>query len=797
MKNGMVATVLCCLLQAPAGSAQSADSARVSGLVVEESTRLPLEFAQVSLMDPADSSQVRGTLSGPEGAFRLQGIRPGHYYLEIGLLGFKTLRTRVFPVPAGSGDTRLGTLVLEPSDMLLKEAEVTADRSALNTAIDRRIYLPEKDLQAQTGSASDVLQNIPSVSVDAEGAVSLRGSSNVTFLINGRPSGLMKANSAAALEQMPASSIERIEVITNPSAKFRPDGTAGIINIVLKKNAQSGFNGTVTANAGLDDRYNGNVSLNYKPGKVNVFTSYGYRQNYFQRRFRDFRINRTPPAGPPTTFDLNSEGIGRSRSHVLNLGLDYAWNQQNTLGWSGSFFQARQRRNQRIFTRLDTPSGPLQAYDTDRRDREDETEMELTARSEHRFDGEDHALELELSFENFSEREESRFSDHFSLPVQPDYTGINTVETSGYATTASAGYVRALGEDMELEAGYEGDFSFNDLDYSSVRYDYVQADFVPDAGKTNRFLVRQDIHAVYATLSREFEAFGVLAGLRAEEVRIGSDFANQRYFKLYPTLHLSYEWNDLSRFTLAYGRRVNRPDPDDLNPFPEYQDPRNAEAGNPDLKPEQIHSAELGYQYRKNDFSLHPALYYRYKYHAITEITRYLNDTTLLTTYHNLSNSQAAGLELVLSWDWEKKISLNFSSNAFYSTIDASNLGYDGMKSIVSWDGRLAASFNVSPTTRLQLNGNYFAGALSAQGRNRPVYFINGGIRQEIFGKKAAVTLTATDLFNTLKWVEELDTPALYRKSTRQRISRIVYLGFSYRFGLATKKAGEDMWFEE
>lgn len=775
----------------------------IFGKVTEQSTKLPLEFVIVSLHHPGDTNAVKETFTDKAGGFKLDSISEGKYFLEISLIGFTIFNTPPFSVVLGKDSVNIGTISLKASDILLKEIEVTSEKSVYENSIDRKVYYPEKDIQALTGSLSDILQNIPSVTVDADDIVSLRGSSNVTILINGKPSGLMNISRATALQQISGTSIERIEIITNPSAKYKPDGTAGIINIVLKKNSNIGFHGGLTLNAGVNDRYNGNITLNYKPGKLNIFGSYGYRQNYIPRTLTDSRINKDTVSGSQVLFDLNNSALGRPFAHTVNYGLDYSFNKKDKLGLSGNYITFFQNRPQNISTILKNSSGVTRDYKTDRTQSEDEREFETALSFEHNFKKEDHSIKFEAGYGNFNELEESRYTDTYNIPSSTSFTGHNTIHKSGYNFTAATEYTNPIGKEMELQAGYEGEFSYKDLDYSSEHFDNSLQRWIQDIDKTKRFKIRQDVHAVYTTFSKGIGRLSILAGLRAEQTFINSNLvtlnltAKNNYFKLFPTLHLSYEINRDQQIGLSYSRRLNRPDPDELNPFPEYKDPRNIEAGNPNLKPEQIHSIELGYQFRKDAFSFIPSLYYRYKYDAFAEIKRYINDTTLLTTLDNLSSNQSAGLEFVFTYNFKKIMNLNLSSNLFYNTLNASNIGYKKNKTNFSFDSKLAASFNVTLATKLQVNANYRSSMLTAQGKTLPVYFINIGIRQDIFDNKASLLLTVSDVFNTMKFVEEIDAPFLYQKVTRRRTSRIIYLGFSWRFGVTPKNPADDLIFED
>lgn len=773
----------------------------VQGKVAEVNSHDPLEFVNVILRKFPDSIHIKSTVSDSLGKFIISDLDPGQYQIETQMIGFDSKRSPVFELKPGD-NMDMGTFQLTASDFLLNEVEITASNLVMVTGIDRKIYYPENDIQAQSGSVSDILQNIPSITVEAEGDILLRGSGNITFLLNGKPSGLLKNNSAVILEQIPAHTIERIEIITNPSAKYKPDGTAGIINIITKKDMLPGFNGSILANASTQQRYNGNISLNYNPGKFNIAALYGYWQSYHERTLTDFRRILDALSNDESIFNLNSTSIGKPKSHTVTLSLDYQPDENNNLGISGSFLSDKSVRNSTVNILETNSAGTINDYSTIRNEMNDETELEISAYAEHLFEKEDHSISLEVQYGSFDEREDSGFKDVFRFPTYPVYQGHTTLDKPGHGTSLTADYTNPLNEDLEFEAGYEGEFWSGDLDYFSEYFDLNELEWKTDIAKTNRFLYHQNIHALYATLSRSFEALGILAGLRAEQTNIESNLVNldsiipNEYFNLFPTLHMTYELGDEQELGLSYSRRVNRPDPDELNPFPEYMDIRNIEAGNPYLKPEQVHSIELSYHFRTDLISFLPTLYYRHTYDAFAEVTNYINDSTLLTTFENLDTEKSGGLELIFSWSPSKKFNLNLNSNLFYHSIDASNLGYEENKSIVSNDTKLAAFINVLPSTKFQLNATYRSAMLTTQGESLPLYFINAGLRQDLFRKKASLTLTVSDIFNTMKWRYIIDTPLLYQEVIRKRKSQIVYLGFSYRFGIGNKKNGEELIFD-
>ncbi len=338
MRKSLELLFLCLLICYGNIFGQITNTGFVFGKVTEQTTSLPLQFVNVFLMHPGDSNFVLETTTVASGTFQFDSLIEGEYYVTVSLIGFETFTTSPFTVTANERNVDVGSISLKPSEILLKEVKITAEQSTYVNAIDRKIYHPENDIQAQSGSVSDILQNIPSVSVDEDGAVSLRGGSNVTIFINGKPSMLMNNNSAAILQQIPASSIERIEIITNASAKYKPDGTSGIINIVLKKSTKLGFNGIVMGNVGTNNRYNGSITLNYNTGKINVYGSYGFRRNYYPRTLTDIRTINDTVTGAQTFFNLNNSSLSTSFSHTANFGLDYFINDRNKIGFASSVF---------------------------------------------------------------------------------------------------------------------------------------------------------------------------------------------------------------------------------------------------------------------------------------------------------------------------------------------------------------------------------------------------------------------------------------------------------------------------
>jgi len=319
----------------------------IQGIVLDSETNKPVEYASIELKQLPDSTVSKISATDKKGKYSFTKVKPGNYFVSVSFIGFDKLVSKSFIIEAGASKVSVETLELANTATALNEVTVTGRRSQLNASIDRKIYNVEQDIMSTSGSVSDILKNIPSVEVDIEGNVSLRGSGDILILINGRPNPLMGRTRAEVLQQLPANSIERIEVITNPSARYRPDGTSGIINIVLKKNIKNGFNSSVTVNAGNRERYNGNVVFNYRPKKFNLFSSYSIRQDT-RKRIGTLEQSYYDPATNASTGFYNqvTDGAARPFAHIINGGIDFTINEENSIGASVTYYNRKQLRNE-------------------------------------------------------------------------------------------------------------------------------------------------------------------------------------------------------------------------------------------------------------------------------------------------------------------------------------------------------------------------------------------------------------------------------------------------------------------
>ncbi|MFD0940849.1 outer membrane beta-barrel family protein [Pedobacter boryungensis] len=764
----------------------------ISGKIVEISTGQPLEFVTVVLMKAGSDGVLKQEVTNAKGIYKFTTVADGTYYLIASYIGFKNYKTANLTL--GDNQRKLNhDISLDGGTKSLNEVVVTSKKQLYSNSIDRKIYNVDQDIMAKSGSASEVLQNVPLVQVDIDGNVSLRNSS-ATILINGKVSPIMGKNAAAALQQLPANSIARIEVITNPSAKYKPDGTGGIINIVLKKNTKRGLNGGVTANVGNQERYNASVNANYHPGKVNLFGSYSIKQDDRLRLTTNNRTQTDPATNTSNYYKDNISAKTRPFSNTATLGMDYAIDSNNSIGISGNYYLRTMHKHDFTLKNVSNNSGLISDYDRTRTNYEYEREVDGTFFFEHNFKKEEHKIRLELNASHSPEVEDNHYVNAYRVPAganQLDNTLIKQTQDNKQLTVS---YENPIAENTKLELGYDGQYNRQDLDFYGEAYNYSQQKFIADALKTNRFIYNENIHAFYGTIEQSWKKFGAMLGLRGEFSDINSHLITttvtipNHYFKVYPTLHLTYNLSDSRELQLNYSRRVHRPEGDDLNPFAEYADPTNIRVGNPHLLPEIIHSVELGYQWKNNDFTILPGIYYRYKYNGFTSITAPLNSTTLITTQQNLANDKAIGADVVFSANINDKLFINLTPNAFYNQIDASNLGYSAKKNTFTWSANFNSSYSISKSATIQVNSNYRSARLTPQGKYLPSFVFNFGLRKDILQKKGSLYFTMSDVFKTQRQEAELSSPLLTQHVITKSNSRIGYLGISYNFGVVKKK---------
>ncbi|WP_293451283.1 TonB-dependent receptor [Phenylobacterium sp.] len=688
------------------------------------------------------------------------------------------------PIPAGPAPARP-----DASQQTVKGVTVTGEPPPVRTSIDRRSYSVSGDLQATTGSISDALRNVPSVEVDVNGNVSLRGDPNVTIMVDGKPSGMFRGEGKAqALQSLPADQIERVEVITNPSAAFSPEGSAGIINLVMKKTDKPGLSGGARANLGSSGRQNGGANVTYKDGRFTWSGSAYGRHDSLKQVSAMTKSFVASGAGQPTDEARDNIGSGDVRLANLRGGVDYDPDAKTRFSAEVNYRSLTYDSLSALAVRQATAAGDVVlADDTANALREDRDTLETTLGYRRKM-GEDH--EVSLSFvRELNDDDRSRVAlRHVRIPAAAGAYEDTEQRDHAWRTQLKADYSRPLAGGVKLKLGYE--FDGDDNDYRVVFGRGPEGGPAAiDPGRSNLFKFDQQVHAAYATYERPFGRLTTLAGLRAEVTRIDLNQVTDGLkqgdddVRLYPSLHLSWRLDEGRQFKASYSRRVQRPNPQDYNPFRIYYDPQTFRAGNPDLKPQTTDSFELGYEQRQRGTMYLATLYYRSGRDAVNDVTRDLGGGVLLQTRENVGSFQAAGLELTANGRLPGRLTYSLSGNALWSEIDAGDLGFGSTRrSGASVFGRATLNWQATARDFLQVQGIVNGRRLTPQGHIEPIGFVNLGYRHK-FNDRISGVVTVQDAFASFRFRSVIDTPLLRQTVRGDPQNRAVFVGLSYTFG--------------
>lgn len=771
---------------------QSDDALMIKGVVVDEAN-LPVPFANAALYNRSDSSLVTGAVSDESGRFHIP-VAPGRYFLKVSFLSYEE---KLIPaIDVTSSDIDLGNIVLVESQQLLQEVTVQSERSSMELYLDKRIFNVGKDLTNTSGSASDVLDNVPSVTVDVEGNVSLRGSENVRILINGKPSGLTGISTADALQQIQANLIESVEVITNPSSRFDAEGEVGIINIILKKEHRTGINGAFTLNAGYPDNYGGSFNLNLRRDKFNLFSSYGFRYrsgpgsgNSFQEFF-----------DPDTTFSYYQYNT-RTRggvSHNIMTGLDYFFSESSVL--TGSFnYRLSDGLNKSLYTYQDFDENHDLVRTVIRREREEEpehnSEVALSFRKDYGTRN-NHYLTADFKWIENKETEYSTFLETDDRANSTtDQRASNTENERNVLFQTD--YLRPFREKGKIEAGLKSTLRMIDNDFL-VEQLSDESTWQTVGEFDNRLVYTENIYAGYAIFGNEINRFSYQFGLRGEltdvSVELGRENqqTNQNYFNVFPSSHLAYKLSEEKTLQLSYSYRLSRPWFRDLMPFSNYSNNRTLWTGNPNLRPEYTHSIEGGYLVNWANASVLSSAYYRHRTGVRQRITVIDSVGYNRVFPVNLSTQDAFGLEFNFNWDpapWWR-----FTANGnFYRAITEGE--YEGQRlesDTYTWTSRAMSRITFLKKYDFQASWRYRAPRETPQGRSRSNYSVDLGLARDILKGNGTLTLSVRDLFNTNKWRNSVDTGDFHSESVFQWRPRSVRLTFTYRINRKENRQNRD-----
>jgi len=760
----------------------------IAGAVLADDSGEPIPFAGVLLYAEGDSTLFKGSASNDKGRFFFRDVPFGKYRIVVQYLGYEDKEITDLVITEEEKRVRAGRVFLEPAAETLDAVEVTAEREMMELKLDKRVYNVEQDANNLGGSAEDILRNIPSVTVDVDGNVSLRGSANVRILVNGKPSSLTGLDRQAILDLIPANSIQSVEIMTNPSAKYNPEGTAGIINLKLKRDDNLGFNAVFGYTIGTNLSHQGNVNLNYRKKKVNFFSSYNGR--YDDRWSRFTRDRTTFTSGGDFIQNQITEGDRLRESHNIRAGMNFFFNRFNTLTVAGGY-QWRNRRESSIQSNVFSGEGFSQRA----------TE---TTRSEGGFtDG--IGIDLEIDYQKDFRKEGQSWNTSFSMALNPsdrseDFEEAFFEETFLFNETFQrtfsdnfrgnyqlrSDFELPLGKEGKLEFGYQGNYRQEDSDFTLEDFFEPQADWLLNDTVSNDFQYDEQVHAIYGTYGGGLKGFTYLLGLRVEQaftdafqVTNQETFEND-YLNFFPSASISRKLPGNHQLQISFSRRINRPRSRSLNPFRDISDPRNPREGNPNLLPEYINSYEFTYLKFWNIGSFSSSVYYRDLDNIISRLAVPLNDTTVLSTWANIQAGRNYGLEFVASLRPTKWWRLNGNVNLYRSEIDggAEDNSLTNSGEIIS--GRLSTAFTFWGKTQLQFSGLFRGRGVSAQGRTQPFYSLDVALTKKVLKDRGTISLRISDIFDTRQFGVEAENPAFLLDLTFKRQSRLGFLGFVY-----------------
>ena len=751
---------------------------KILGKVVESDGRQPVEFATVLVADKESDKAITGVTTIEDGTFEIK-VSHSNFYVEVSFIGFVSQRIEDFSIE--DGVINLNTIILKVNNQNLDEITVTAERSSTEFKLDKRVFNVGKDLGNSGASALEVLNNVPSVEVNIEGQISLRGSQGVQILINGKPS-VLSSDGANALGTITAEMIEKIEVITNPSAKYDAEGTSGILNIVLKENDKKGLNGAVTLNTGIPNNHSIGLSLNNRTEKFNLFTQLGVghrtNPNDSERISHDLLSDQL----------LNRLGNSEKNETFYNivLGTDYHISSNDVITLSGRFaFEEEEETSDNDFAfsqngnreqewnRLEstTATNPKWQYELQyKKDFKDHKERDLLFSALGNFFGKDQS---------------STFNDETSLGMRDNFTQKTATDFKEAQYTFKLDYTHPFAEKYTIETGAQ--YLLNDVGNDYEVSSLEDGEFVLDPNFTNFFEYQQGVVGVYTTLAFEEKKWGAKAGLRYENTKLNTLLRNtgeendDDYSNFFPSFHTSYNVNDKVSFQAGYSKRIFRPRLWDLNPFFNIRDNFNIFTGNPDLQPELTDSYEITGIYAGEKLSMNFGVYHRYTTDVVEDIITFQDNVSLRMPL-NIGTNKTTGLEYNMKYNPIKwaTVMADFNYNNFVRNGEFSDLSFDFSGN--RWTSKITTKFKLPAQTDLEVSGRYNSKFKTVQGEQNSNYFVNLGIRKKILKGKIILNLSIRDVFATRRWESTTDQPDFYLYSNRQR-GRFTVFGVSYGFG--------------
>lgn len=783
MKRSIVWFTILMTLLATGLSAQDTGNNGESAVkgVVENADGNPIGTATVALFVANSPEPETGVATGVDGEFELP-VPPGEYRLVISFLSYEDHQQEI---TLREGETLdVGTITLIESTADLDEVVVEARTPGMEMRFDRRIFRADDDIESFGGDALDLVDNIPSIETDFDGNISLRGSDNVRVLINGRSSALLSGGTQA-LAAIPAESIERIEVITNPSARYQAEGDAGVINIVLKRNRIAGFNGSVMARAGTPSDYRSSANINFLSNNINWFTNVGFR--YRDRPSESSRFQRSEVADPPYAYSQDQERNRKELRGNIRVGAEIFIGETQTLIPS-AYMRLRDRTNtsETLYRDMDLDGNMIREVFRDGEADEDRSNFEFEVAYEKRFSNENRLLTADAKFDYQPEWEANSLLE----------TNLTTGEVLGRQRTDNreeeydmqyrVDYVHPVGDAIELEFGARSSFEWTESSF--LVEDFVDDEWQQLDDFSFDFDFYENVNAIYAIGSTQVGKFSVQGGLRGEqtilETKVGesNESSRRNFTNLFPSVFMGYEINDNNSIQASYSRRLSRPRSRNITPFSNYRDSRNIFRGNPDLNPVFSNSYEISYLRYWNTGSANASIYNRYRTGVVERITLDQSDGVTERFPINLSTQNRWGAELAVSQDLGDDIRVRTSINYFISNTDGEYLGQQFQSEASAVYGRVRFQWRVTETFRLQTTYRYSGPRSTTQGSRGSSQRVNAGLTKDLFDGKATLSFSGRDLFNTRGRTTIVDQPGFYSESENRWRTRSMRLNFMYRF---------------
>lgn len=766
-----------CLVHAQRDFAGEKVKIAITGKIIDE-TKTGLPFATVAIINAKDSAILIGGITNDKGGFTIQSPI-GKVFVQVSYLGFNTYSSEVMDLNPKEPEITLAAIVLTKNNQNLDEVQVIAEKSEMNFLMDKKVFTVGKDLTTKGSNVLDVLDNVPSVTTDIEGNISLRGSGNLTILINGKPSALTGNGNTDILKFIPADQIERVEVMTNPSAKFDAEGSAGMINIVMKKDKLSGLHASFSVNIGRPSNHGLNVNLNWKKGISNVFFNGGLGYRAFEGKSNTQQSFNLPDT---SYFSANTATYGRKSLNAnFTTGIELNLKGKNQLTTSFRLRNGSGDNDSEVNYETYNDNQVPRTLTT-RTDNEDETDKtgEVIIQHTKTLKGEEHKLSTNIQASTSFETENSAITEYGQNDLQQKVN--NTENNKDF--TFQTDYERTVLKKIKFETGVKYALRTIETKYQVSELDSLNT-FQQLDNLTNAFNYNEQISAGYMQFGGKFGKFSSKLGLRAEHSNITTELVNsnlkknKNYFNLFPSAFFTYELTKTRSLQLNYSKRVSRPRFWYLNPFFSYTDSRNLRTGNPDLDPEFGHNFELGYLWRSKGKSFYGALFNRNEAPTFQRVSTADANGVITTTTINHGTNTAWGIETNWTQPITKKIQLTLGGDVFHFN---TNVSLPGLKDVsaTNYNGRLSARYKINNSTGLQLTANYRAPQKTVQGLNKASGAVNLGFNKDFWNNKASFGFNARDIFNTRKRRSYTETTTFTSTNVHQWGAPWISINFTY-----------------